>query len=199
MEKRVLKRESWILGVPVWHYARTEMVWKEVVSITEKRPSETIEEEKSTYVVGSWFLEDCWEHVCGKPVEDMHYVSGLRFGNYLTLERLTRFNLSSQSVAFVEGDLSSSFKSLMDIESHGYCLTAWFHSHPGRGRESAFASGTDMKTQRMLEAGRYQAIGAVFSQDGFVRFFTDRLQFNLMALGKGIEKIDENVYKISPN
>ena len=200
MEKRILRKEYRVMGLPLWDSLRTEVVLKKLVLGTEEHPDqapEFIEEGKPAYIVGSWFLKDCHTYLCGKPVEDMHYVSGLRFKNFLTLERLTKFELSSQSVCLVKGELSSSFRSLMDIEGHGYCLTAWFHSHPGRGKESVFVSPTDKRTQRTLEAGQYQAIGAVFSQDGYIRFFSDNLEFTLMVLGKGVEQIDENVYRIS--
>jgi len=197
MEKKVLMKQYAILGQSVWESIRTEMTWKEAVREVEEYADEPVEGKPNTYIAGSWLLEDAYGFLCGKPVESMHYVSGLKLGNYYTLERITEFDLSAQSSCSVKGDLPSSFKSLMDIEGHGYCLTAWFHSHPGTGKDSVFVSGTDIATQRRLESGKYPVIGAIFSQDGFIRFFSDSLDYDLRVLGKGVKKIDENVYKVS--
>ena len=44
-----------------------------------------------TYLVGSLFLHDCYQVLVQGLDERMHYVTGLRLGNLLTLDRIVEF------------------------------------------------------------------------------------------------------------
>lgn len=197
MEKRTVRTECRFLWLPVWNSVRTELVFSEATTPIQKSTAKPIKEARPSWVIGSWFLKDCLKELCKKADEDMHIVCGLNFKNCYTLERISKFRLSRQSLCGVEGDISSILTSLIAIEENGYFFTGWFHSHPGQSPGSVHESSIDIKTQKLLEAGNYVAIGGVFSRDGYVKFFSDQLEFNVMVLGEGVEKIDENLFKIS--
>ena len=208
MEKKIWTRDYMLFGRSLWSSVRAN--FSEGLLPSPGRPNEDIRKEpleKSdavvpangfrSYRVGSWFLMDCYAELCKKPVEVMEHVCGLDFGNYVMWERLNRFDLSVQNMLFVKGEASSNLASLVDIEEHGYILSGWVHSHPGKGEGSVYPSGTDIKNQKTLEAAKYSVLGAIFSQDGYIRFFADNFKFNVEVMGRGIEHVKENLYKIS--
>jgi hypothetical protein len=173
---------------------------EDVIKKLGKKPDAgvPIDKESINFKVSSWLLMDFHAEVCAnRGVEIMEHVCGLDFSDFLTWERLNRFNLSVQNALFVKGEASSNLTSLIHIENHGYILTGWVHNHTGNGEGSVHPSGTDIKNQKALEVGNYAAVGAIFSQDGFIRFFSDRLKFNVEILGKGVQKVGENLYRIA--
>jgi len=60
---------------------------------------------------------------------------------------------------------------LILLETFGHRLVGHAHSHPGTGPNATRPSGIDENFQRRLENGGHSAIGAIFSRDGWVRFF----------------------------
>jgi proteasome lid subunit RPN8/RPN11 len=172
--------------------------WEKVECLLEEILHEVREKKKGhIYLVGSWLLRDCYEYLCRKPTEMMHFVTGVRFSNIFILERMVKFDFERASPVYISGDVSSSFGSLLEIERYGYSVNAWFHSHPGNGESQAFASSIDIRNQERLERGGYPAIGGVFSQDGYIRFFSQNRKFDVIVLGKGVEKIGDNLYGLS--
>ena len=83
------------------------------------------------------------------------------------------------------------------MHQYGYLLTGCFHSHPGSGKGSVSPSSTDIKNQKKLENTGYKCISAIFSRDGFIRFFTVNNPFEVKVVGKGVECVAENVYRLT--
>jgi hypothetical protein len=75
------------------------------------------------------------------------------------------------------------------LHEHGQALHAIFHSHPFPGRPTP--SGVDWRLQEVLDKGGYPAIQAVFSQDGYIRFFAKR-PFVVTVFGTGVECVDQD-------
>lgn len=151
-----------------------------------------------TYAVSSWFLYDCYEYLMRKEPEDMFFVTGLQIDNLFTLERIVPFEIDEQTPVYVKGNIASSHQALIQMdEAYDHKLHGWFHSHPGKGAKATHPSGTDMSHQERLERGGYNVIGAIFVRDGFARFFSLRRDFQVVIYGKGVEKIDDRLYRLT--
>jgi hypothetical protein len=47
-----------------------------------------------------------------------------------------------------------------------------------------------------LDKGRYPTIQAIFSDDGYIRFFGGQKPFTIQVYGTGVKKIDERTYRL---
>ncbi len=126
----------------------------------------------------------------GEP-EWMLAVTGLKRGNLRTLENLIEVQLSSQSATQAAFDVKDFTRIAVVLHEHGQALHAIFHSHRFKG--PPHPSGIDKNLQRILEEGGYPTIQAVFSEDGYVRFFACR-PFTLEVFGKGVMSIEGQAY-----
>lgn len=149
------------------------------------------------YVCSAWFMRDYLRQAKTTRKESMCYVSGIELGRIRTLDRQLLLQYSNQTEYQVVADRDSNRTVLRDLDAAGQHLLAWFHSHPGNGQASTQPSAIDMSHQGDLEQGGYPVIGAVFTRDGHARFFSAKSEFDLVVLGKGIEQVDEKLYKIS--
>lgn len=149
------------------------------------------------YVVSTIFLRECHQYLVRDPSEEMHFVTGAEFGRCRVLERRVTFDKAARTAVGVSGDAASTHAVLIDLEGAGHRLTAWMHSHPGHGAHATRPSTIDLGHQARLERGRCPAIGAIFSRDGYVRFFSGGAPFVIHIYGKGVTKSDERLYKLS--
>jgi proteasome lid subunit RPN8/RPN11 len=127
--------------------------------------------------------------------EWMLAVTGVKQDNLYTLERLIEVKLANQSALAAAFDMQDFARIAVTLYEQGLALHAIFHSHRFSGPPQP--SGVDWKLQDMLDQGGYPAIQAVFSEDGYVRFFARR-PFTVTIAGKGVECVDqkEGVYRI---
>jgi proteasome lid subunit RPN8/RPN11 len=148
------------------------------------------------YLCTSWFLKDCLLSLTKSKKEAMLFVAGLDVGNLRVLNRTLELSYSEQSEIYVAAEGESHRDALRQLEHHGLKLLSWFHSHPGSGEDSTQPSGIDLSHQRDLEMGGYSAVGAIVNRDGYVRFFSHSLCFDVVVLGKNIEVVGENLYRL---
>lgn len=154
------------------------------------------------YKTGSLFLKECFEYLTSSPEEVIHLVSGLELEkNIFLLDRLERVEYQASMVG-AKADIKDLFKKLIEIdEKYGHLLLAVFHSHPFKGTAGTCPSGIDRNLQENLEKASYKAIQAIFSRDGYIRFFSNKLSFEVEIYGKGVEKItekeNEKVFKLT--
>lgn len=129
--------------------------------------------------------------------EWMLAVSGLRpEGARFTLEQLIAVDLDLQTPGNASFNMQDFARIAITLSQHGQALHAIFHSHRLRGPQSP--SATDWRLQARLDQAGYPAIQAVFSEDGYVRFFA-RKPFHVAVIGKGVETIhaDQKLYRIT--
>ena len=156
------------------------------------------EKQQPKHLAGSMFLTDCYAALNPGPhTESMFYVSGPQTDGVRHLSRICPFAYDSRSAAYVSGDITSSLGALVLMERFGHRLHGWFHSHPGTGPGATTPSSTDMGHQQLLENGNHLAIGAIFTQDGYVRFFSRELALNIEVYGQGVEKTDDSLYRLT--
>lgn len=146
------------------------------------------------YLVSTLFLREAYSALVRDSCEEMHFVTGSEFGHGRVLERLVSFEKARRSVSSVAGEPTSTHKALIGLEEQGHRLIAWMHSHPGQGAAATSPSEIDFGHQARLEQGGYPAIGAIFSRDGWVRFFSNDAPFVVEIFGRGVSKRDERLY-----
>ncbi len=107
--------------------------------------------------------------------------------------------MSERSWTGVVGDPESVHQALSKIDRHlpDHALVLTCHLHPGHGRGAVLPSITDRKTHRDMEKGGYPVIGAIFSQDGYVHFYSVDREFELSITGGGVEKVGERTFHIN--
>jgi hypothetical protein len=173
---------------------------RDVYNLTGKIISQTQDNGKDghklTFVVGTKFLYECYEYLTSMGKNEVfHYVTGMKLGDVLTLDNMQKVKLKEQSYCGAVTDEQSTAKAIINMDRFGHHLHATFHSHPaGIGSPSS----TDLTDLRELIAGGHKLIGGIFTMDGFLRFYSP-LPFELIIYGKGVEKINENFYRLTKN
>ncbi len=149
------------------------------------------------FVVSSLFLHDCFQELTVDSKEQFFFITGFEAGGILGLSQRCGFEHVKRTATGVEGDLKSTHGLLCKLEKFGHRLLAHFHSHPGHGIGSTFPSPTDRDFQERLERGGFPTIAAIFSRDGYVRFFRLDQTFTLEIHGSGVEEVEPNVYRLT--
>jgi hypothetical protein len=146
------------------------------------------------YIASTLFLRDCFDFLVQGEPEWLHAVSGTRFGDVLTLERMVHLRPADQSKGGVLAEPMSVFDSLANLSAYGHTLHGVFHSHRCKGVPRP--SDVDTALQHRLDAGGFMAIQAIFTEDGHIRFFGGVGPFEIIIYGTRIEKIHERVFKL---
>ncbi len=150
---------------------------------------------KTNYLASSLFLMDSFELLNQREVESLHFVTGPQIGETKVLDRIVDFRHEKQSVVYAKADAEAVRQSLIYLSRYEFRLWGCFHIHPGFGACATFPSGTDMTLDRLFHRGGYECIGAIFSRDGYVRFFSSKT-FEINIYGNGVEKVDEKVFRL---
>jgi hypothetical protein len=103
--------------------------------------------------------------------------------------------MSEQSPVFVRGDIYSIIDTLSYLEKFGHTLVIQCHKHPGDSPDSTFPSSIDLKTHKAMESF-YPVIGLIFSNNGYLRFFSAEKGFVVEIYGKGVRQIEDTVFLI---
>lgn len=121
--------------------------------------------------------------------EWMLAVTGVKHEHLRTLEHLIEIKLAKQSATTAAFDMQAFAQVAITLYEQGQAFHAIFHSHRFSGPPQP--SAVDWRLQDILDQGGYPAIQAVFSEDGYVRFFAHR-PFMLSVSGKGVDCVDPN-------
>ena len=148
------------------------------------------------FVISSLLLHDCYRLLTRTGDESLHALTGLVFGRSRILERIVPFRLSRQSVAGARAADESLATELLRIHDFGMLPLAYFHSHPGAGPFATLPSGTDRRTQDIMEKSGGHILGGIFSRDRFVRFYANRTEPHVRVVGKRAKEIEGNVYHL---
>lgn len=149
------------------------------------------------YVVSSLFLYQCYRDLTADASEQFFFITGSEVDGSLVLDQKAEFLHQKRSVVGVVGDTSATHRLLIKLELFGHRLLAHFHSHPGTGLGSTNPSGTDDNFQKRLEKAGYPAVAAIFSRDGYVRFFRSDNNLEIQIHGKGVEDLGHHSYRLT--
>ncbi len=150
---------------------------------------------KRSYLTSSLFLRDSFELLNKQEVESLHFVTGPEVRQEKVMDKIIDLKLQEQSMVYAKADTDAIREALIYLSDYGYRLWACIHIHPGSGVGSISPSGTDMALDKLLLKGGYDSIGAIFSRDGFVRFFSSK-EFEINIFGKGVEKVNDKIYRL---
>lgn len=166
-----------------------------VVALKTAAPHE--EAGESIHLVHSACLYEVYRELIKSTNEAIAYVIGSRVGSIVTMERSVILPLDSSSRGHANANPEFCRKLLVECERFGTVLAAYFHTHPGKGAANTQPSDIDLTTQAEKEAGGYPTIGGIFSRDGYLRFFTDQMEFHVHVLGKEIEHEGRNLFRLT--
>jgi hypothetical protein len=147
------------------------------------------------YVADSLFLCDCHSYLTRGRAEHMLAVTGIHWQNLYTLERMVRLDLETQTAVRATATDVSVFDALLSLADAGHALHGVFHSHRMNGAPTP--SSIDTEFQKRLDKGHYPAMQAIFSDDGYIRFFGGQKPFTIQVYGTGVKKIDERTYRLA--
>jgi hypothetical protein len=176
------------------------LLTEQIIKITpDQQPQEVIAKSVKSrmYCMASMTIAEAYAYLTQRLAiknsepEWMLAVSGLKHGDLYTLENLVEVRLSSQSVAQASFDMKDFTRIAVALYDHGQALHAIFHSHRFKGPPQP--SGIDHNLQRILDEGGYPAIQAVFSEDGYVRFFAHK-EFSIEIYGKGVVPLEHQTH-----
>ena len=147
------------------------------------------------YVMSSLFLDRSYRYLTRTRPEDLHLATGVVLNGAFILNEIIQLPNVQRALTGASASPVETSKGLLSIEAYGLTLGGLFHSHPGQGPDSTFPSSIDLRNHQTWEKA-YPLVGAVFSQDGYIRFFTSSVQPQVDVVGKKVSKIDENLYKL---
>jgi proteasome lid subunit RPN8/RPN11 len=148
------------------------------------------------YVVSSYFLHEAYKLLTADRFEQFCFITGSEINGLLVLDQRIEFQHTKRNEVAVVGEMSSTHKLLIKLEQFGHRLLGHFHSHPGTGPSATMPSGTDENFQRRLESAGYPAVAAIFSRDGYVRFFRLDNNLTIEIHGTGVEDLGQNTYRL---
>ncbi len=149
------------------------------------------------YVVSSLFLDQCFRELTADQNEQLFFITGSELDGQYVLSQKLEFLHEKRTALAVVGNMNSTHRLLIKLEQFGHRLLAHFHSHPGNGAGATNPSGTDQNFQKRLETAGYPTVAAIFSRDGYIRFF--RLDENLEVKihGSGVEQVGKHTFRLT--
>lgn len=148
-----------------------------------------------TIVLSSWMLRDSF-HICTEtPAEGMHFIAAVKIARRLIGTAISTFAYERRSVAGAAGERRSTHAQMIESAETGHSIAVIAHSHPGSGPHANHPSGTDIATHRLWEQTG-TVIGAIWSRDGYLRFFTAGTPFRVEVVGSHLEQVDEHLWKL---
>jgi len=168
------------------------------VKLALKSPPPETKKVVPTYLIEYRLLKRAFKLLTTDSSERMVLVTGPELNDGMfVLSRMIEPETSRRSACGVEPEFGDMIDTLSEMEEKdGTRLIACFHSHPGNGKAATGPSGIDIGTQKRLERGGYPTIGAIFSRDGWVRFYSVDRKFEVEITGKGGEERDEKIFKL---
>jgi hypothetical protein len=139
------------------------------------------------YAISTLFLHDCFAYLVGDEQgrERLHLVTGpITVEGVRVPSRIEKVPLQDQSAGYAAADPLATSRQIDTLaERDGHALLCLFHSHITRGLESTTPSQIDLNTQDRFAAVGCDAIGGIFSLDGFVRLFSTANDFTVHLSG----------------
>ncbi len=149
------------------------------------------------YIVSSMFLHECFRDLTADRNEQFFFITGSEVEGKFVLDQKAEFEHTKRSMVGVTGNMSATHRLLIRLEHFGHRLLAHFHSHPGNGADATHPSGIDERFQGRLESAGYPTVAAIFSRDGYVRFFRLDHDLQIEIHGTGVENLGKDIYRLT--
>lgn len=163
----------------------------------EAKPKEDAASRVRRYTVSSLFLYECFQKLTADEKEQFVFITGSEVSGVLVLDQVIDLVHERRTLLGVEAEPKSTHRLLIKLEQFGHRLLAHFHSHPGWGPEATHPSGIDRAFQQRLETAGHVAVAAIFSRDGYIRFFRLDNNVEIHIHGSGVEECERHVYRLT--
>lgn len=193
MRTREIIRKRGKEGDALWALEEIYLLDRIASFVETLSPSSKSKDDHHLFVLDSYFLGRCARELNYDGAEDMVVCSGPRIGNARLVSYIHRPKLESSAIHVRQrpGEIAAI---LRELEPYGSNIHAIFHSHPGGGIPEP--SSNDHECQSIIERLGYRSIAGIFTNDGYIRFFSEGMDFSLLIVGKGLEQVDEFVYRL---
>lgn len=148
-------------------------------------------------MVSTLFLHESFKELTKDKNEQFFFITGAAINGVFVLDQRVELSHEKRTMMGVVADVKSTHRLLIKLEQFGHRLLAHFHSHPGTGAESTHPSGIDQNFQQRLESAGHIAVAAIFSRDGYIRFFRLDQNLEIEIHGEGVQKHAENIYRLT--
>ncbi len=146
-------------------------------------------------VVPAELLYQAYHHLF--PAERMLVVSG-RSERETTCLGVAFEVTGVNSLGHVKADPNRLAFALIAMDRSDCFLSAWLHSHPGRGAISTYPSATDLAQHAdWIRDYTTSLISAILVEDGWIRFFgtaLDEHEIEINVTGSGVTREENNGY-----
>src|SRR5262249_30032817 len=149
------------------------------------------------YSVSSLFLHDCYRLLTADSDEQFFFLTGAIVAGTHVLDQRLEFEHTKRGRTAVVGNQADTHRLLIRLEQFGHRLLSHFHSPPGYGVDATTPSGTDNRFQKRLEDAGYPSVAAIFSRDGFVRFFRLDQDLDIQIYGSGVQQHEKNTFRLT--
>ncbi len=148
-------------------------------------------------VLSSVMLARSFDVCTEQPEEGMHFIAGFDFDGLRFGTHIVPFPYSERSVVGASGDHLATQRICAEIHEAGHTIVALMHAHPGSGQHANHPSSVDFKTQRLWEQTS-RLVGGIWARDGFLRWYSVNVDFEVEIVGNNMEKIDARQFKLHP-
>lgn len=148
-------------------------------------------------VLSSVMLARSFEVCTERPEEGMHFIAGFDFDGLRIGTHIVPFPYSERSVVGASGDHLATQRLCAEIHEAGHTIVALMHAHPGSGQAANHPSSVDIRTQRLWEQTS-RLVGGIWARDGFLRWYSVNVDFDVEIVGNNLEKIDARQFKLVP-
>jgi len=155
------------------------------------------ESQSRRYTISSLFLHECFKELTADRDEQFFFLTGAIVRGTYVLDQKLEFQHVKRNMVGVVGKQADTHRLLIKLEQFGHRLLAHFHSHPGNGMDATNPSGTDTGFQKRLEDAGYPTVAAIFSRDGYIRFFRLDNDLEIEIYGSGVEQHGKNKFRLT--
>ncbi len=148
-----------------------------------------------TIVLSSWMLMDSYRICTETPDEGMHFVVGSKIEYLLIGTSIVQHPYTARSPVGAASEQRRTHATVVEAGETGHQVLAIVHSHPGRGLGANHPSGIDLRTHKLWEALGPIA-GAIWSRDGFLRFFNAGRPVRVKIVGRHMLRVEHNLWRI---
>lgn len=146
-------------------------------------------------VVSSFQLLDSFRYCTQTSDEGLHFLIGFDTNSRSIVSGMRTFPYASRSPGHATGDQRATHQITHETHEGGHRVLAIVHSHPGNGPDANHPSSRDYAGQVNIEPWSRLA-GAIWSRDGYLRFWSVELPFSVRIMGNHFEQMEDQLWRL---
>lgn len=149
------------------------------------------------FLFSSRHLAQSFVYCTATSEEGMQFILGIEHHKVLLGSELVTIDYEHRSPVFAHTEDIATNQMMIQAHESGHLVLALIHSHPGAGLDANHPSSIDHSTQQRWEDSR-RFISGIWSRDGYLRFFSNRLPFTVQVVGSHMEKLSPYLFRLKP-